>query len=327
MFAYIARRFLYMIVTLFFISIIGFTIINLPSGTYLDAHIATLRQQGTSTSTEQIAALTQKYGLDKPIYEQYWTWITGFVVGDFGRSFRYDRPVKELIWSRLGFTMLIASATLLLTWAVAIPIGIYSATHQYSVGDHAFTIAGLAGISVPSFLLALVLMVVAQRSFGVSVGGLFSAEYVNAPWSWAKFVDLLNHLWIPVLVLVASGTAGLMRLMRGNLLDIVNMQYIQAARARGQSERIVIFKHAVRNAIHPLIMTLGMSLPFIISGSMVLSIVMGLPTTGPLYFNALRDQDMYLAGTFLMMLSILLVVGNFIADLLLAWIDPRIQFE
>ena len=327
MFAYIVRRFLYMFVTLFFISIIGFTIINLPSGTYLDAHIATLRQQGTSTSTEQIEALTRKYGLDKPIYEQYWTWITGFVQGDFGRSFRHDRPVDELIWSRLGYTTLIATATLLITWAVAIPIGIYSATHQYSVGDHTFTVLGLAGISVPSFLLALVLMVVAQRTFGVSVGGLFSAEYVNAPWSWAKFVDLLNHLWIPVLVLVASGTAELIRLMRGNLLDIVNMQYIQAARARGQSERVVILKHAVRNAIHPLIMTLGMSLPFIISGSMVLSIVMGLPTTGPLYFNALRDQDMYLAGTFLMMLAILLVIGNFIADLMLAWIDPRIQFE
>jgi len=176
-------------------------------------------------------------------------------------------------------------------------------------------------------LIGLVLMVLAQRYLGQSVGGLYSAEYANAPWSWDKFLDLLSHLWIPVLVLVAGGTAGLMRLMRGNLLDIVNMQYIQAARARGLSEGVVIFKHAVRNAIHPLIMILGMNLRTIISGSMVMAIVMGLPTTGPLYFNALRDQDMYLAGTFLMMLSILLVIGNFLSDLLLAWIDPRIQFE
>ncbi len=325
--AYFARRFLYMIVTLIFISIIGFTIINLPAGTYMDAYMARLRLQGTSTSQAQMDAVTERFGLDKPLYVQYWKWITGFVRGDFGRSFRYQRPVKELIGTRLLYTVLIAVATLLFVWAIAIPIGIYSATHQYSLGDHAFTFVGLAGVSVPSFLVALVLMVVAQRAFGQSVGGLFSPEYANAPWSLAKALDFLGHLWIPIVVLGAGGTAGLVRMMRGNLLDIINMQYIQAARARGLPERNVIIKHAVRNAIHPLIMSLGSSLPYIISGSMVMARVMGLPTTGPLYFNALRDQDMYLAGTFLMFLSILLVVGNFLADVLLAWIDPRIQFE
>jgi len=325
--AYFARRFLYMIATLLFISIIGFTIINLPAGTYMDAYMARLRLQGTSTSQAQMEAITQRFGLDKPLYVQYWKWITGFVRGDFGRSFRYERPVKELIGTRLAYTVLIAVATLLFVWAVAIPIGIYSATHQYSLGDHVFTFVGLAGVSVPSFMVALVLMVVAQRYFGQSVGGLFSPEYANAPWSLAKLLDFLSHLWIPVVVLGAGGTAGLTRMMRGNLLDVINMQYVQAARARGLPERSVIIKHAVRNAIHPLIMSLGASLPYIISGSMVMARVMGLPTTGPLYFNALRDQDMYLAGTFLMFLSILLVVGNFLSDVLLAWIDPRIQFE
>jgi len=325
--AYFARRFLYMIATLIFISVIGFSIINLPAGTYMDAYMARLRLQGTSTSQAQVEAITKRFGLDKPLYVQYWKWITGFVRGDFGRSFRYERPVKELIWTRLIYTVIIAVATLLLVWAIAIPIGIYSATHQYSLSDHVFTFVGLAGVSVPSFLVALVLMVAAQRYLGQSVGGLFSPEYANAPWSLAKLLDFLGHLWIPIVVLGASGTAGLTRMMRGNLLDIINMQYIQAARARGLPERNVIVKHAVRNAIHPLIMSLGASLPYIISGSMVMARVMGLPTTGPLYFNALRDQDMYLAGTFLMFLSILLVVGNFLADILLAWIDPRIQFE
>ncbi len=325
--AYFARRFLYMIVTLIFISIIGFAIINLPAGTYMDAYMATLRLQGTSTSQAQMDAITQRFGLDKPLYVQYWKWITGFVRGDFGRSFRFQRPVKELIGTRLAYTVLIAIATLVFVWVVAIPIGIYSATHQYSLGDHVFTFIGMAGVSVPGFMVALILMVVAQRYFGQSVGGLFSPEYINASWSWGKLLDFLSHLWIPIVVVGAGGTAGLTRMMRGNLLDIVNMQYIQAARARGLPEGRVIIKHAVRNAIHPLIMNLGSSLPFIISGNMVMARVMGLPTTGPLYFNALRQQDMYLAGTFLMFLSILLVTGNFLADILLAWIDPRIQFE
>lgn len=327
MLAFLARRFVYMLVTILFVSAAGFVIINLPPGTYLDYYIAQLEEQGTLTAENQIKSITRQYGLDQPSYVQYWTWFSGFVQGDFGRSFQYNREVSELIWERLGFTAVISFLSLLLTWIIAIPIGIHSATHQYSFGDHAFTILGLAGLSVPNFMLALVLMVVASRVLGQEVGGLFSRQYLDEAWSFAKLVDLLKHLWVPTLVVATGGTAGLIRMMRGNLLDILNMQYVQAARARGLSESLVIIKHAVRNAVHPLIMLLGMSLPGIISGSTVVSIVLSLPTTGPLYFNALQQKDMYLAVTFLMFLSIMLVIGNFFADLLLAWIDPRIRYE
>jgi peptide/nickel transport system permease protein len=223
--------------------------------------------------------------------------------------------------------MLISIAALIFTWAVAIPIGIYSATHQYSIGDNLFTFIALIGLSIPNFLLALIIMVIAALGFGQSVGGLFSPEYVDAPWSLGRVIDLLKHLWIPVVVVGMSGTAGLMRIMRGNLLDVLKMAYITSARAKGLKERRVIYGHALRNAIHPLIMILGASLPQIISGATIVSMVLSLPTTGPLYFAALRQQDMYLAGTFLVFLAGMLVVGNFLADLLLAWVDPRIRFE
>ena len=325
--AYLVRRFLYMITTLIFVSMIGFFIINLPAGSYIDFYISERQMQGTSTSEGEIKAITKRFGLDEPLHIQYVKWITGFVQGDFGRSFEYNREVKDLIGERLLFTALISTATLLFTWAVAIPIGIYSATHQYSVGDNAATVIGLAGLSIPNFMLALILMVVAQRVFGQSVGGLFSPEYQDAPWSLGRVADLLKHLWVPILVVGTGGTASLIRMMRGNLLDILNMQYVQAARARGVAERTVFVKHPVRNAIHPLIMLLGMSLPGIISGSTVVAIVLSLPTTGPLYFRALRQQDMYLAVTFLMFLAMMLVIGNFIADILLVWIDPRIRYD
>jgi peptide/nickel transport system permease protein len=327
MLAFMARRLVYAMVTLVFISLAGFFIINLPAGSYLDVFIQQLEAQGTLTSEAQIQTLKQQYGLDHPLYVQYYKWITGFVRGDFGRSFAYNQPVRNLIGSRLGFTALISLCSLLLTWLIAIPIGVYTATHQYSLGDHAATIIGLAGLSIPNFVLALFLMIVASRAFGQHIGGLFSPQFLDAPWSWAKFVDLLNHLWVPVVILATSGTAGLIRIMRGNLLDVLNMQYVQAARARGVSERAVIVKHAVRNAMHPLVMMLGMSLPGIISGATIIDIVLNLPTTGPMYFNALQQKDMYLAGTFLMFLSIMLVIGNFLADLLLAWVDPRIRLD
>jgi peptide/nickel transport system permease protein len=327
MLVYLLRRVVYMVVTVAFISVAGFIIINLPPGSYLDYYIASLEAQGTITAQHQIDTLTRQYGLDQPAYMQYLKWVGGFLRGDFGQSFQYNRPVGELIWQRIGFTAAISFSSLLLTWLIAIPIGIYSATHQYSVGDHAFTVFGLAGLSVPNFMLALVLMVVSSRVFKQEVGGLFSRAYIDAPWSWLKIVDLLKHLWIPLLVIATGGTAGLIRIMRGNLLDILNMQYVQAARARGLAERMVILKHAVRNAVHPLVMLLGMSLPGIISGATVISIVLSLPTTGPLYFNALQQKDMYLAVTFLMFMSIMLVIGNVLADLLLAWIDPRIRYE
>lgn len=327
MLAFLARRLLYMVTTLVFISMIGFFIINLPPGSYIDVYQAQRQNQGTHTAEAELEALKARYGLDQPLYVQYWRWVSGFVRGDFGESFQYNQEVKDLIWARLGYTALIAAFTLAFTWIVAIPIGIYAATHQYKVGDNAATFVGMAGLSIPDFMLALVLMVLAQRWFGFSVGGLFSREYIDAPWSIAKLIDLFKHLWVPVFVVGISGTAGLMRIMRGNLLDILNMQYVQAARARGLREPTVILKHAVRNAIHPLIMLLGLSLPSIISGSLVVSIVLGLNTTGPLYFNALRQQDMYLAGTILMFLAGMLVLGNFLADILLALVDPRIRYE
>lgn len=325
--AFIGRRFIYMITTLILVSIIGFILINLPPGSYLEVYKAQLMVQGTSTADQQIAALEKRYGLNQPIHIQYLKWVSGFLRGDFGRSFQYNREVNELIWSRLGFTVVISTCSLLFSWLVALPIGIYSATHKYSVADNIFTFFSFIGLSVPGFLIALVLMVISSQVFGMSVGGLFSKAYEGAPWSWGKFVDFLGHLWIPVIVVGMAGTAGLVRMMRGNLLDILNMQYIQTARAKGLAEQVVIYKHAVRNALHPLIMSLGMSLPAIISGSTVVAIVLSLPTTGPLYFNALRAQDMYLAGTFLVFLSVMLVVGNFLADILLALVDPRIRYE
>ena len=327
MLTYIVRRLVYMFTTLIFVSMFGFLIINLPPGSYIDVYQAQRQMQGTHTAQEELESLKKRYGLDKPIYVQYAKWISGFVRGDFGRSFQYNREVKDLIWERLGYTILISLSTLAFTWAVAIPLGIYAATHQYKIGDNLSAIVGLAGLSIPNFMLALILMVVAQKYFGQSVGGLYSREFIDEPFSFAKFVDMLKHLAIPVFVVGTAGTAGLMRMMRGNLLDTLNMQYVQASRARGVSESKVVMKHAVRNAIHPLIMLLGMSMPAIISGSLVVSIVLGLPTTGPLYFNALRQQDMFLAGTMLMFLAMMLVVGNFLADLLLAVVDPRIRFE
>lgn len=327
MLAFVGRRFVYALTTLVFVSIIGFFLINLPPGSYLDVKMAELMVQGTSTADEQIAALKQRYGLDKPIYYQYFKWINGFVRGDFGRSFQYNREVNELIWSRLGFTVIVSLTSLIFSWVVALPIGIYSATHKYSIGDNIFTFLSIIGLSIPEFLIALLLMVISSRLFNAPVGGLFSRAFQDAPWSWAKFVDFLKHLWIPTVVVGLAGTGGLVRTMRGNLLDVLSMQYVQTARAKGLAERVVIYKHAVRNALHPLIMSLGMSLPGVISGSTVVSIVLSLPTCGPLYFNALRAQDMFLAGTFLVFMSVMLVVGNFLADILLAIVDPRIRYE
>ena len=324
---FIFQRFLYMIVTMFFVSVMGFIIITLPPGSYLDVYRAQLEAQGTSTTERQLQAVVQRYGLDQPLHVQYWKWVSGFVRGDFGRSFQYNRDVSELIWERLGLTVLISICTLIFTWVVAIPIGIYSATHQYSTSDHIFTTVGLIGLSIPNFLLALIFMVVASMVFNQSVGGLFSPEYVDAPWSAAKLVDLLKHLWIPVVVVGTSGTAGLIRMMRGNLLDVLKMAYVTTARAKGLKETRVIWIHALRNAIHPLIMILGTSLPSIISGATSVSIVLSLPTSGPIYFAALRQQDMYLAGTFLVFLAGMLVIGNFLADILLVWVDPRVRYD
>jgi peptide/nickel transport system permease protein len=249
------------------------------------------------------------------------------VRGDFGESFQYNLPVSKLIGARLGFTVLISILTLIFTWVIAIVVGVYSATHRYTKSDYVITVLQFIGLSVPNFLLALLLMVFAQKVLNQQVGGLYSSQYQTAPASFDKFIDLLKHLWIPVVVLGFGGTAWLSRVMRANLLDVLNMQYVQTARAKGLAENVVIWKHAVRNAMHALIMVLGGSLPGIISGETVVAIVLNMPTTGPLYFNALLQQDMYLAVTFLMFLAILLVVGNLLADILLAYVDPRIRYE
>ena len=324
---YILRRSGYMFVTMIFVAVIGFLIIELPPGSYLEFEIARLRQLGGDMAPEQIRALEIRYGVHDPIYLKFWKWFSGFVRGDFGRSFEHRLPVSELLWQRLGFTVLISVLTMIFSWVVSIIVGVYSATHRYTIPDYAITVLQFIGLSVPNFLLALVLMVFAQQVLGMEVGGLFSGAYRNAPWSLAKFVDLLKHLWIPILVIGASGTAWLSRVMRGNLLDVLNMQYVQTARAKGLPENTVVWKHAVRNALHPLVMVLGMSLPGIISGETVVAIVLNMPTTGPLYFRALLQQDMYLAVTFLMFLAVLLLIGNLFADILLAWLDPRIRFE
>jgi peptide/nickel transport system permease protein len=325
---YIIRRILLAIPTLLVISVFAFMIIQLPEGDYLTQKIAELEQQfGDSSSVAQADALRKRYWLDRPMWEQYWRWISGFVRGDFGQSFRYDREVNELIWERLAYTLVISIGALIFTYALAIPIGIYSATRKYGLVDNALTFASFLGMSLPAFLLALALMVVAFQYFDTPLFGLFSQRYEEAPWSMAKLGDLAKHLWIPVIVVAINGTAGLMRIMRGTLLDVLGQPFIQTARAKGLKERVVVTKHAARIAINPLISILGMSLPDILSGATIVSIVLGLPTVGPLLLRALLDQDMYLAGTITMMFSILLIIGNLLADVALAWADPRIRYD
>jgi peptide/nickel transport system permease protein len=328
MITYILRRILYAIPMLFVISWISFTIIQLPPGDYLDQKIAQLEQQyGDSSSVARAEELRARYGLNWPMWRRYVKWVSGFVRGDFGESFRYEREVKDLIWERLGYTLLISLGSLAFMYAVAIPLGIYSATHKYSGSDNLLTFACFMGMSLPEFLVALALMVAAFRFLGMPLFGLFSERFENAPWSLAKLSDLLKHLWIPVVVVALNGTAGLMRIMRGNLLDVLGQPFIQTARAKGLRERVVVTKHAVRIAINPLISILGMSLPGILSGATIVSIVLGLPTVGPLLLKALQDEDMYLAGTIIVMFSLLLIVGNLLADIALAWVDPRIRYD
>jgi len=325
---FVIRRVGYMFVTVIFISFISFIITELPQGTFLDVKLQQLRMQGGSTTPQQIEEIVKRYGLNDPFYVRYWKWITGFVRGDFGMSFAYDKPVSELIWSRLGFTFGMASFSLVFSWGLSIPLGVYSATHRYTVWDYILTIFQFVGVAIPAFLLALVLVLFAIRVIRQStVIGLFSDQFKSAPWSFGKVLDMLKHLWIPVTVLTLTSTAWLTRVMRGNLLDILNMQYIQTARSKGLSEQVVIWKHAVRNAIHPLVMSLGTALPALISGGTIVERVLNLPSTGPLMFQAMMNQDIYLAVTFLTMLSLAIVVGNFVADLLLAWVDPRIRLE
>jgi len=325
--SYIIRRFVYMIVVLLVVSVIAFVIIQLPPGDYLTSYIMTLEAQGTHIDEAQIASLRKQYDLDLPIYLQYFKWMWKMFHGDLGRSFEWNKPVSSLIGERLPLTVMISLFTLIFTYAVAIPIGIYSATHQYSVGDYIFTVVGFAGLATPNFLFALILMFLFYKYFGLSVGGLFSREYAEAAWSFGKFVDMLKHLPIPIIVIGTAGTAWLIRVMRGCLLDELRKQYVITARAKGVAERTLLFKYPVRVAVNPIISTIGWTLPGIVSGETITAIVLSLPTTGPLLFRALMSQDMYLAGSTVMFLSFLTVIGTLLSDILLVLIDPRIRYE
>ena len=323
----ILRRLFWMIPTLVIISIISFAIIQLPPGDYLTSYIAALAESGETVDEEQIEALRMRYALDQPVYVQYFRWIAGMLQGDMGMSFEWNRPVTDLIGERILLTTIISIVTLLVTWGIAVPIGIYSAVKQYSIGDYVVTFVGFIGLATPNFLLALVCMYIGYAVFDVSAGGLFSAAYQNAPWSLAKLWDLFSHIWIPVLVIGTSGTAGMIRVMRGNLLDELRKQYVLTARAKGVHRVKLILKYPVRIALNPMISTIGWVLPSIVSGATITAVVLGLPTTGPLLLRALMNQDMYLAGSMVMMLSLLTVIGTLISDLLLLWLDPRIRYE
>ena len=322
----IIKRLLWMIPTTILISFISFTIIQLPPGDYLTSYIAALGETGETVDEAQAAALRARYNLDQPFMVQYWRWLTGMLQGDMGMSFEWNRPVTELIGERLFLTTVISIATLLMTWALAIPIGIYSAVKQYSLPDYCFTFLGFIGLATPNFLLALVFMYIGYSVFGVSAGGLFSPEYQSAAWSFGKFLDLLGHLWIPVVVIGTSGTAGLIRVMRANLLDELRKQYVMTARAKGVRYWKLLIRYPVRVALNPLVSTVGWVLPGIVSGATITSVVLGLPTTGPLLLRALMNQDMYLAGSMVMMLSVLTLIGTLISDILLLWLDPRIRY-
>lgn len=328
MLQYMFRRLLYMIPTLIVISIIAFVIIQLPPGDYLTVYVAELAAQGEDVNDATLAQLRERYGLGLPWYQQYFRWMRNIILkGDFGQSFTWGRPVNQLIWDRIGFTMLITFATTVFIWAVALPIGIYSATHQYSVGDYMATFFGFLGLATPNFLLALVFMYLAVQLFGQSVGGLFSPAYQDAPWTLAKFWDFLSHLWIPIIILGTAGTAGLVRIMRANLLDEINKPYVITARAKGVPERRLIWRYPVRVAMNPFISTIGWTLPTLVSGAIIVAVVLNLPTTGPLLLQSLMQQDMFLAGSFILITSCLTVIGTLISDILLAWLDPRIRYE
>jgi len=324
---YILRRVLLMIPTLAVISVLVFTIIQLPPGDIITSRLLLLQQQGVDVSQEAIVAMRARYNLDDPLYLQYLRWIGGFLQGDFGYSVQYGQSVNNLIWERLGYTLLLTTTATLFAWLVAFPVGVFSALRQYSILDYVATVLAFLGLATPSFLLALVLMYLGYAWFGIPIGGLFSPEFAAAPWNGAKLVDLLKHLWIPAVVLGTAGMAGLMRVMRANLLDELGKPYVQTALAKGLHPTRLVIKYPMRIAINPFISTVGWLLPHLISGAAITSIVLSLPTTGPLLLESLRNQDMYLAGSFLMMLSTLTVVGTLLSDILLAVVDPRIRYE
>jgi len=316
-----------MIPTLIIISIITFIIIQLPPGDFVTTAQAEIAASGGGMDASAVEAMRIRYGLDQPMLVQYWRWVSGFPRGDFGYSLEWSAPVWDIMAGRLGWTLLLSGLALVFMWLVSIPIGIYSARHQYSLGDNVFSFLGFLGLSVPDFMLSLMWLVFATMMLGISASGLYSPQMVDAPWSFAKFLNLLNHLWPPVVIMGVVGTAELIRIMRGNLLDILNQQYVTTARSKGLVEKVVVQKYAVRMAINPMISVLGMQIPKMISSSIIVGFVLSIPTVGPIFLRALITQDMYLAGTILLLMTVMLLIGNFLADIALAWVDPRIRFE
>jgi peptide/nickel transport system permease protein len=325
MLTYLARRLLTMVLTLVVISGLVFVIIQLPPGDYLTTLIAELQSQGEQVAQAKIDFLRQQYGLDRPMIEQYGIWVWGLLHGDLGFSFEYNKPVAQVVGDRLFLTVLLNFATILFIYVVAFPIGVYSAKRQYSWGDHGLTFLGLLGLATPNFLLALILMYLANVLFGTSIGTMMAPEFIDKPWSMAKIASVLEHLWVPVLVIGTSGTAGMIRRLRANLLDELQKQYVVTGRAKGLPSARLLVKYPLRMALNPFVADIGSLLPSVVSGSVIVSAVMSLQTTGPMLLSALQSQDMYLAGSFLMFLALLTVVGMFLSDVLLAALDPRIR--
>lgn len=327
MLKYIFLRFGAMIPTLAIASLLIFAIIELPPGDYFESYIAELQASGEAVDPKKIEYLRTEYGFDKPMWQRYIGWVWGMLHGDFGYSFEYERPVSELIGSRLFLTMLLSFVTIIFTWVIAFPIGIYSATHKYSVGDYGFTLFGLLGLATPNFLLALIMMYFAKVWFGTSIGGLMDPEYINEPMSWAKFGSIMEHMVIPVIVIGTAGTAAMIRRIRANLLDELKKQYVTTARAKGVPPVRAVLKYPFRMSLNFFIADIGNILPAIVSGAEVVAIVLSLETTGPLLISALQSQDMYLAGSFLMFLAVLTVIGVLISDIALVFLDPRIRLQ
>ncbi|HTN61286.1 MAG TPA: ABC transporter permease [Devosia sp.] len=328
MLTFMIRRLGYMLVTLALVSVLTFIIIQLPPGDYLSSMVAGMSAEGVQVNQAFVEGMRERYGLGEPFYIQYWKWISSILLrGDFGQSFEWNRPVATLIYERMGLTLVLSISTLLFIWAVAFPIGIYSAIRRNSVGAHLATFVGFIGLAIPNFLIALIFMYLSFRYLGQSVGGLFSPEYENLPWSLAKVGDLLSHLWIPVIVLGMAGTASLIRIMRANLIDELNKPYVVTARAVGHPEHVLLLKYPVRVALNPFVSTVGWVLPGLVSGATITAIVLNLPTSGPMLLRSLLTQDMYLAGSFILLLSTLTVIGTLISDILLAWLDPRIRYS
>jgi peptide/nickel transport system permease protein len=325
MFRYVFWRSGYMLVTLFVVSIATFIIIQLPPGDFVTSYVARLEEQGEHVNTSELDALRERYGLNQPVYVQYAKWMNGVVRGDLGRSLEWNQPVLRLIKQRLPLSFAISMLSLMFVWIVGLPIGIYSATHQYSITDYIATFLGFIGLAIPNFLLALLALWIYFNQTGQAIIGLFSPEYVMAPWSFARFLDLLKHLWIPALIVGTAGTAGLIRTMRANMLDELNKPYVMTARANGLSERKLLVKYPLRLALIPAVSTIGWVLPTLFAGELLVSYVMGIPTLAPLFLNALLNEDMYMAGSIVLILSALTIIGTLVSDLLLAWLDPRVR--